>query len=170
MFCKWSSVVCVWLVTASLLTAAEPAAPGVSPQFVVVTKLDAKSGEVEVQLVVQKPVTETFEQAITNPATGNVEIETLRRIKNVAETRARRIKLADTQVMTAKQKVIDPIDVIERLKPDTAVLLQDSDRKLDARYLATLKDETLILIVTPPPPKVAPLLPGPSEVIVPRQP
>lgn len=163
-------VLCVWLVTASLLTAAEPASPGVPPQFAVVTKLDAEAGEVEVQLVVMKPVVEMFESPVTNVATGKVQTETFRRITNVSETRARRIKLADIRVITAAQKVVESGDVAKRLTPNTAVLLQNSDRKLDARYLATLKDETLILIVKPEPPKVAPLLPGPTEVILPRRP
>ncbi len=145
-------VLCVWLVTASLLAAAEPADPGVPPQFAVVTKLDADAGEVELRLVARLAVMEWIEQIVSDPDTDKVETQRIPRVRYVSEVRARRIKLADARVMTAAQKVIDLSEVAERLKPDTAVLLQDSDQKLDTRYLATLKDETLLLIVKREPP------------------
>lgn len=161
-------VLCVWLVTSSLLMAAEPADPGVPPQFAVVTKLDADAGEVELRQAVMKPVNETVEQAITNPATGKIETATFLRTIYVLEVRARRIKMADMRVITAAQDAVEPEDFAKRLTPDAAVLLQDSDRKLDARYLATLKDETLILLVKPEPPRDLPVLPGTGAPTVPR--
>ncbi len=142
-------VLCVWLAMASLLSAAEPESPGVPPQFAVVTKLDAEAGEVELRLVVMTTVTEMIEQIVSDPDTGKTETQFIPRVLTVWEVRARRIKLADMRAITAAQKVIDPSDVVKRLKPDTAVLLQNSNQKLDARYLATLKDETLILISKP---------------------
>lgn len=161
-------VLCVWLVSASLLTAAEPQPPGVPPQFAVVIKLDAEAGEVELRQTVMKPVNETVEQAITNPATGKVEIATFLRTIYVSEVRARRLKLADTRVITATQDAVEPDDVAKRLKPDTAVLLQNIEQKLDARYLATLNGETLIFLVKPDPPRDLPVLPGTGAPTVPR--
>ena len=104
-------VLCVWLVSASLLTAAEPQPPSVPPQFAVVIKLDAEAGEVELRQTVMKPVNETVEQAITNPATGKVEIATFLRTIYVSEVRARRLKLADARVITATQDAVEPDDV-----------------------------------------------------------
>lgn len=160
-------VLCVWLVTASLLTAAEPTGPGVPPQFAIVTKLDVEAGEVEVQLVVMKPVTEADERVVTNPSTGEAGAEFIARTTKVSEIRARRIKLSEVRLITAAQKAVDPSDVSKRLKPDAAVLIQESNRSLDKRYLATLKDETLILVVKPEPPLITPLLPGPLDPVLP---
>lgn len=111
----------------------------------------------------------TFALAHADSA-GTVTIQTLRRVpKNeirtekqtrdgvatdvtvtvtlmVPELKEEKVNLKDLQVFDAAGKAIDPLTLPERLKQETVVLLSTDGEKVDPRFLAAVKEGTLILV------------------------
>ena len=144
------AAVTVCLFTACFLRAGdEPPAPapaalrGADPEFAV-AHVD-KDGMVVIHTLRRVPKAELHtEKKTTND--GAVLETPVVVTQMVPEAKDERVNFGDLQAYDADGKKLDQQTLSERLKQDAVVLLSTDGDKVDAKFLAAVKDGTLVLV------------------------
>jgi len=102
------------------------------------------NGEVCIQTLRRVPKAEIHtEKRTKDGATVEVPVEVMLMVPRLKEEK---VNLKDLRAFDADGKSIDPQTLADRLKKETVVLLSTDGEKVDPRFLAAVKEGTLVLV------------------------
>jgi hypothetical protein len=127
---------------------AEEVKPPAGPPPAQVVASMGKDGVIEVIQTVMELVPET--RTMTKVVMGKMITETYTVTVPVTRQTRQQFAAKDAKVYTAGGKEVDAKDVPEKLKKPTIVLLSANGQKVDPFYLKIIKEDTLVIVSSPP--------------------